>query len=307
MFLAGAISGANGELQTIFSLLSAMSEQALFLTDLLTFFKVSPRIMDRPGALPGPREIREGFSFEDVTFCYPGSSKPVLDRMNFEIRPGERVAIVGENGAGKTTLVKLLSRLYEPSSGVIKLDGVDLRDYKLEDLRALIGVVFQDFMRYDMTARDNIAVGRMRIREADPDLWDAATRAGARQLVDDLPLKLDQMLGRRFDGGVDLSGGQWQRIALARAYLRDAQLLILDEPTAALDAVAEQQVFDTFADMTRDRMALLISHRFSTVKMVDRIVVLSDGRIVEEGGHHQLVGNGGIYSRLYDLQAANYR
>lgn len=306
-FLAGAIASANTELQTIFSLLSAMSEQALFLTDLLTFFDVQPLISDKPDAIPGPRSVHEGFACERVSYHYPGSESLVLRDLDFRIYPGESVAIVGENGTGKTTLVKLLARLYEPTAGRITLDGVDIRDFRIEDIRAAVGVIFQDFVRYDMTVRDNIAAGRMEHRGNDPELWDSITKAGAKDIVDELPQRLEQMLGRRFEGGQDLSGGQWQRIALARAYLRNAQLLILDEPTAALDAVAEQQVFEKFADLTQDRMAILISHRFSTVRMVDRIVVLADGRIEEEGNHDALISLGGRYSYMFELQAANYR
>lgn len=305
--LSGAIASANTELQTIFSLLSAMSEQALFLTDLLTFFDVQPLIINKPDAIPGPRTIREGFACENVSYHYPGSETLVLRDLNFRILPGESVAIVGENGTGKTTLVKLLARLYEPTAGRITLDGVDVRDFRMEDLRAAVGVIFQDFMRYDMSVRDNIAAGRMELRQSDPELWEALTKAGAKEVVDELPNRIEQMLGRRFEGGQDLSGGQWQRIALARAYLRNAQLLILDEPTAALDAVAEQQVFEKFAELTQDRMAILISHRFSTVRMVDRIVVLADGRIEEEGNHDTLISLGGRYSYMFELQAANYR
>jgi ATP-binding cassette, subfamily B, bacterial len=306
-FLSGAIASSNSELQVIFSLLSAMSEQALFLTDLLTFFEVKPRIFDKPSAIPGPRSIREGFACENVSYGYPGSDAMVLRDLNLRIYPDENVAIVGENGTGKTTLVKLLARLYEPSAGRITLDGVDIRDFKIEDLRSAVGVIFQDFMRYDMSVRDNIATGRMELRKNEPELWEALTKAGAKEVIDELPNKLEQMLGRRFEGGQDLSGGQWQRIALARAYLRNAQLLILDEPTAALDAVAEQQVFEKFAELTQDRMAILISHRFSTVRMVDRIVVLAGGSIEEEGTHDALLASGGRYSQMFELQAANYR
>lgn len=306
-FIAGAIASANSELSTIFSLLSAMSEQALFLTDLLTFFEVRPRIMDKPGAIAGPRSIHEGYACEGVSYHYPGSDRLVLNDFNFQILPGENIAIVGENGTGKTTLVKLLARLYEPTAGRITLDGVDIRDFRIADLRATVGVIFQDFMRYDMTVRQNIAAGRMELSPNDPELWEALTKAGGKDIVDELPGKLEQMLGRRFEGGQDLSGGQWQRIALARAYLRNAQLLILDEPTAALDAVAEQQVFEKFADLTQDRMAILISHRFSTVRMADRIVVLAEGKIEEEGRHDHLITCGGRYSRMFEMQAANYR
>jgi len=306
-FLAGAIAGSNADLQSLFSLFSSISEQALFLTDLIAFFNVRPRIRSKPNAIPAPRPIRSGIEFRDVWFHYPGSEKLVLRGLDFRIEPGEKVALVGENGEGKTTFVKLLARLYDPTGGQILLDGVDLRDYRVEDLRREIGVIFQDFFRYDFAVRDNIAAGRVELLNDDEALWRAAKKSGVDQLVANLPNGLEQMLGRRFEGGIDLSGGQWQRMALARAYLRDAQVLILDEPTAALDAVAEAEVFANFAKLTRERMALLISHRFSTVRLADRIVVLNGGRITEDGRHDQLVASRGQYARLFEIQAANYR
>ena len=249
----------------------------------------------------------DGIEFRNASFHYPGSSKVILDRLNLTIHAGEHVALVGENGEGKTTLVKLMSRLYEPSGGEILMDGVDLRDYKLEDLRREVGIVFQDFFRYDFPVRENIGAGRVdRIRD-DEALWDAARKSGVDSMINRLPWRMEQMLGRRFDGGIELSGGQWQRIALARAYIGDAQILILDEPTASLDAAAEAEVFSNFATLMHDRTALLISHRFSTVRMADRIVVLADGQIAEDGTHSGLTGAGGRYARLFELQAANYR
>jgi ATP-binding cassette subfamily B protein len=231
----------------------------------------------------------------------------VLDHLNFHLRPGERVALIGENGQGKTTIVKLITRLYDPSEGEILLDGVDLREYNLEDLYREIGVIFQDFMRYEMTARENIAVGRIDELENLKLLQSAAEKSLADHVIARLPRQYDQMLGRRFEQGVDLSGGEWQKVALARAYLRDAQLLILDEPTAALDARSEYEVFQRFAELTTGKMALFISHRFSTVRMADRIVVLENGRIAEEGSHHELAGKGGRYAEMFELQAASYR
>ena len=242
-----------------------------------------------------------------MSFHYPGTDRLVLKNLNFQIEPGERVALVGENGEGKTTFVKLIARLYEPASGAILLDGIDLREYRVEDLRREIGIIFQDFFRYDMAVRNNIAAGNVDLMQDDAALWEALRKSGGDQLVAQMPGQLEQMLGRRFEGGVDLSGGQWQRMALARAYLRDAQLLILDEPTASLDAVAEAEVFANFADLTRNRMALLISHRFSTVRLADRIVVLSDGEVLEDGSHSELLACGGQYARLFEMQAANYR
>jgi ATP-binding cassette subfamily B protein len=307
IFLTGAIAGSSTQLQGVFSLFSHISDQALFLTDLVEFLKVQPSIRSRPDAIPAPRSIRDGFDFRNVSFHYPGSSRLILKNLNFHLNPGEHVALVGENGQGKTTLVKLLARLYDPTAGVIYLDGTDLREYNVEQLHKEIGVIFQDFVRYDMPARMNIGVGKIEGLDDDRALWTAARKSGADGLLSGFSSGLDQMLGRRFEGGVDLSGGEWQKFALARAYLRDAQVLILDEPTAALDAVAESQVFARFADLSRGKMALLISHRFSTVRTSDRIVVLEDGQIYEEGTHDQLVAHGGRYASLFELQAASYR
>lgn len=306
-FLAGAIAGSSNQLQSVFSLFSSISDQALFLTDLVDFLAVKPRIQSKPNAIMAPRPIREGFEFRDVSFQYPGSTRLVLDHLNLRIEPGEHIALVGENGQGKTTLVKLMARLYDPSSGVILLDGVDLREYSVEDLQREIGVIFQDFVRYDMPARMNIGVGRIEETDQDESLWTAAKKSRADKTLERLTGGLDQMLGRRFEGGVDLSGGEWQKFALARAYLRNAQVLILDEPTASLDAVAESEVFARFADLARNSTAILISHRFSTVRKASRIVVLEGGRIREQGTHEQLVTIRGRYARLFELQAANYR
>ncbi len=257
--------------------------------------------------MPAPRPIQRGFEFRDVSFAYPGTNRRVLSNFNFTLSPGERVALIGENGQGKTTIVKLITRLYDPTEGRILLDGVDLREYDLADLHAEIGVIFQDFMRYEMTARENIAMGRIEVDHADEEIEYAAEKSMASEVIARLRGGYDQMLGRRFEGGVDLSGGEWQKLALARAYLRDAQLLILDEPTASLDARSEFEVFERFAELTYGKMALLISHRFSTVRMADRIVVLEGGRLVEEGSHSQLVALGGRYAAMFEMQAASYR
>jgi ATP-binding cassette subfamily B protein len=307
VFLAGSMAGSSSQLQGVFSLFSHISDQALFLTDLVDFLNVKPEIHSRPNPIPMPRPIRVGFEFRNVSFHYPGSSRLVLKDLNLRLNPGEHVALVGENGQGKTTLVKLLARLYDPTSGVIYLDGADLRDYNMEELHKEIGIIFQDFVRYDMVARLNIGVGRIEAVNDDEALWSAVRKSRAERLLKRIPNGLNQMLGRRFEGGIDLSGGEWQKFALARAYLRDAQVLILDEPTAALDAVAESEVFSRFADLSKGKMALLISHRFSTVRKSDRIVVLEDGQIHEEGTHDQLVANGGRYASLFELQAASYR
>jgi ATP-binding cassette, subfamily B, bacterial len=257
--------------------------------------------------LPAPRPIVRGFEFRNVSFRYPGSPRLILNRLNFHLRPGERVALIGENGEGKTTIVKLLTRLYDPVEGQVLLDGIDLREYDLDDLYREIGVIFQDFMRYEMTARENIAVGRIEQVNDSRSLQESAQKSMAADVLRKLPAGFDQMLGRRFDGGVDLSGGEWQKVALARAYLRDAQVLILDEPTSALDARSEYEVFKRFAELTAGKMALFISHRFSTVRMADRIVVLEKGQIAEEGDHDTLTSLGGRYAEMLELQAASYR
>ncbi len=305
--LANAIREASSNLQQTFSTLSTIADQALFLTDLIAFFEMRPTIESKPNALPAPRPIRRGFEFQNVSFRYPGSSRLVLNKLNFHLHPGERVALIGENGEGKTTIVKLLTRLYDPAEGQVLLDGVDLREYSLEDLYREIGVIFQDFMRYEMTARENIAVGRIEQIDNLGLLEQSAQKSLADGVVRKLSSGYEQMLGRRFDGGVDLSGGEWQKVALARAYLRDSQVLILDEPTSALDARSEYEVFQRFAELTAGKMALFISHRFSTVRMADRIVVLENGRIAEEGDHDTLTQLGGRYAEMFELQAASYR
>ncbi len=302
-----AIQQASSNLQQAFSTASGIADQALFLTDLIAFFAMKPTVENKPSALPAPRPIRRGFQFRDVSFAYPGTQRRVLKNFNFSIHPGERIALIGENGQGKTTIVKLITRLYDPTEGSILLDGIDLREYSLEDLHREIGVIFQDFMRYEMTVRENIGIGQVEVAHTDEEIAAAAEKSLAAEVVAKLRGGYGQMLGRRFVSGVDLSGGEWQRIALARAYLRDAQLLILDEPTASLDARSEMEVFERFAELTEGKMALLISHRFSTVRMADRIVVLEGGRLVEEGSHAQLVAMGGRYAAMFEMQAASYR
>jgi len=306
-FLSGAIVQASGNIQQIFSTVASIADQALFLTDLLAFMEMQPTISSKPNAVPAPRPIKRGFEFRDVSFRYPGNSRMVLSRLNFQLEPGERIALVGENGEGKTTIVKLMTRLYDPIEGQVLLDGVDLREYSLEDLYREIGVIFQDFMRYEMTARENIAVGQIEELHHLESLRTAARKSMAADVIERLPRHYEQMLGRRFESGVDLSGGEWQKVALARAYLRDAQVLILDEPTAALDARSESDVFRRFAELTFGKTALFISHRFSTVRMADRIVVLQDGKISEEGSHAELARQGGRYAEMFEMQAVQYR
>ncbi len=305
--LAGAFQRSRSYIESILSSFNDISEQAMFLSDLFDFFSMEPTIHSLPGAIPAPRPIRDGFEFRNVNFAYPGSSRLVVENINFRLYPAEKIALIGENGAGKTTIVKLLARLYDPTSGSILLDGVDLRDYDVDDLRREIGVIFQDYMRYDMVVRDNIGFGKIESLQDQVRVASSAQKSLADSLIGRLPKGYDQMVGRRFEGGVDLSGGEWQKLALARAYMRDAQLLILDEPTATLDARAEFEVFQRFSELTRGRMAVLISHRFSTVRMADRILVLAGGVIQEQGTHQQLVALGGRYAELFELQAAGYR
>jgi ATP-binding cassette subfamily B protein len=307
IFLTGAFSRSRMYIEKILQSFTDISDQALYLKDLFEFFEMQPAIHSIPGALPAPRPIRSGFEFRNVAFAYPGSPNMVVENINFRLETQEKIALIGENGAGKTTLVKLLARLYDPTIGQILLDGVDLREYDVEDLRKEIGIIFQDYMRYELLAKENIGFGKIEDLADQSRIEMAAHKSMAFQVIAKLPSGYDQMIGRRFDGGVDLSGGEWQKFALARAYMRDAQLLILDEPTATLDARAEYEVFRRFAELTKGRMAVLISHRFSTVRMADRILVLQDGRIREQGTHKHLVALGGQYAELFELQAAGYR
>jgi ATP-binding cassette subfamily B protein len=307
--------------------ISQIYEQTLYLNDYFEFLATEPSIRSKPDAIHVPRPIRQGFAFENVSFKYPGSDRWALQGVSLQLQPGERIALVGENGAGKTTVTKLLARLYDPTEGRILLDGVDLREYDLPDVRRAIGVIFQDFVRYDLRMDENIGVGEIEEVRADFDRnWGsedpgkppearptpnqivaAAEKSLAASLLPRMPGGYRQMLGRRFESGVNLSGGEWQKVALARAYMRDAQVLILDEPTAALDARAEYDVFVRFNELMAGRMAVVISHRFSTVRMADRIVVLQNGTVVENGTHGELVAARGLYAELFEMQAAGYR
>jgi len=306
-FLAGAFARSRSLIENLFSSLNNIAEQALYIKDLFDFFETKPTIASPAGAPAAPRPIRSGFEFRGVSFAYPGSDRQVLQGISFRFDAQERIALIGENGAGKTTLVKLLARLYDPTEGAILLDGVDLREYDVDSLRKEIGVIFQDYMRYDMIARENVGFGRIEELQNQARIEDAARKSLAEPMIAQFAGGYGQMLGRRFENGIDLSAGQWQKIALARAYMRDAQVLILDEPTASLDARAEFEVFQRFGELTRDRMAVLISHRFSTVRMADRILVLAGGEIVEQGTHQQLLAASGRYAELFELQAAGYR
>jgi ATP-binding cassette subfamily B protein len=339
-FLTASFNKSQSLIESLLMGAGDIYQQSLYLKDLFDFFEMKPTITSAPNAHKVPERIREGFRFENVGFKYPGSERWAVRGVSFTIHPGERIAFVGENGAGKTTLTKLLARLYDPTEGRITLDGVDLREYDLTSLRHAISVIFQDFVRYDLRFEENIGVGRIDEVESyleasedatkssndaaskgDADVVDgtndaipvhdaiqsAAEKSLASSLLGRFPGGYRQMLGRRFDGGVDLSGGEWQKVALARAYMRQAQVLILDEPTAALDARAEYEVFLRFSELVAGRMAVIISHRFSTVRMADRIIVLRDGAVVESGTHHELVERGGLYAELFGMQAEGYR
>lgn len=306
-FLAGSFRRLRQLLESLLTGFSQVASQALYLDDLYSFFRIQPEIISRPNALPVPSPIKHGFVFDDVGFRYEGGDRWALRHLSFELHAGEVLALVGENGAGKTTLVKLLARLYDPDEGRITLDGVDLREYDLDDLRANIGVIFQDFVRYHMTAAENIGVGQVEDMNNRDRIEDAARRGMADEVVANLERGYDQVIGRRFKEGVDLSGGQWQKIAIARAYMRDAQVMILDEPTAALDARSEFEVFERFKELSDDKTAILISHRFSSVRMADRILVLADGKVEASGTHAELMAQGGRYAELFELQAAGYR
>ncbi len=306
-FLSSSFRRLRNLLENLLIGFSQMAGQALYLDDLFSFFEIRPEITSPPDALPFPSPVHQGFVFEDVGFRYPGAERWAVRHLTFTLHAGEVLALVGENGAGKTTLVKLLARLYDPDEGRILLDGVDLKLYDLAALRANTGVIFQDFVRYHLTAADNIAVGRIEAREDRPRIVRAAERALADEVIAKLPEGYDQMIGKRFLRGVDLSGGEWQKVALARAYMRDAPVLILDEPTAALDARSEFEVFQRFKELGQGKTAVLISHRFSSVRMADRILVLADGEIEAAGTHAELLAEHGRYAELFELQAAGYR
>jgi ATP-binding cassette, subfamily B, bacterial len=306
-FLAGTFMRLRTLMQGALARFSSIAQSALYLTDLFEFFEMQPLIVSPAAPLPFPEVLVQGIQFEDVGFQYPGSGRWAIRHLTFTLQPGEKLALVGENGAGKTTLAKLLARLYEPSEGRILIDGKDLREYDVHDLRNAIGVIFQDFVRFNFTARDNIAVGRVEARKDTARIDLAAERSLAEQVINKLELGYDQMLGKRFDKGVELSGGEWQKIALARAYMREAQILILDEPTAALDARAEYEVFERFMTLTKGKSAVLISHRFSTVRMADRILVLRGGEMAEIGTHEELLAASGLYAELFNLQAQGYQ
>jgi ATP-binding cassette, subfamily B, bacterial len=305
-FYSGSFNRLKTLLEGIFLRFSSIAQNSLYLKDLFEFFEIKSKILPKESYKPFPNPIKNGFHFENVSFKYENSSKYAIKNVSFHLRAGEKLALVGENGAGKTTLTKLLARLYEPTEGRILLDGVDIRDYDPVVLRENIGVIFQDYVKFQFTASNNIAVGRIERKEDHDKIISSAVQSLADPVISRLPKQYDQMIGKRFAEGVDLSGGEWQKLALARAYMRDAQVMILDEPTAALDARAEHEVFLRFAELTRGKTSVLISHRFSTVRMADRILVLENGMMEEIGSHEELLMKNGKYASLFKLQAKGY-
>jgi ATP-binding cassette subfamily B protein len=307
MFLAGSFRQLSTLMESMLSRFTTVSQGAIYLNDFLEFFEIKPKITVATNPLPFPNPIKQGFTFENVGFQYHNSEIWANRHLSFILRPGEKLALVGENGAGKTTLVKLLARLYDPTEGRILLDGIDLKAYAIEDLRLNLGIIFQDYLRYQMTLSQNIAVGNIREIDNKALIRKAAQESLADSLAEKLPNRYEQWLGRRFNNGVELSGGEWQKVALARAYMKDAQVLILDEPTAALDARAEYEVFQRFAELTKGKSAVLISHRFSIARLADRILVLEKGTVLEIGTHQELLDKNGRYAELFNLQAMGYQ
>ena len=293
--------------QSLFSGVNGLLENGMFMTNLVEFFAIQPIIRSPEHPVPVPDPMVQGITFHNVSFRYPDHTQWTLRDISFTIRAGETMALVGLNGAGKTTLVKLLTRLYDPTEGYISIDGIDIRQFALEDLNRHIGVIFQDFVRYQMTLADNIGFGNIAERDNAARIARAAVDGGADEIAAELANGYDTMLGRQFQQGRELSGGQWQKIALSRAFMRDGGILILDEPTSALDAQREHEVFVGFRELTKGRTAILISHRFSTVRIADRIAVLADGRLAELGTHAELIANNQGYAQLCEMQASGYR
>ena len=303
----GAVQRGQGAAQGLFAALGSLYEDNLFLTTLEDFMAVEPDVVAPPDPKPVPDPIRQGIVFEGVSFRYPGSSRPLLEKIDLAIRPGEVVALVGSNGAGKTTIVKLLCRLYDPDEGRIAIDGIDLKELDPVQLRREISVVFQDFVHFFLSARDNIWFGDVTRSREDAGIVDAASTAGADPFLRELRHGYDTVLGPLFSESEELSVGEWQKVAIARAFFHEAQLLVVDEPTSALDAIAEAELFEKLRNLVRGRSTVLISHRFSTVRMADRIYVVDEGKIIESGSHEELMLRGGKYASLFRIQAAPYR
>jgi ATP-binding cassette, subfamily B, bacterial len=298
---------SQGTFQGLFNNVNQLYENGLFMDNLFSFLQLAPQMARAARPAPMPDHFQQGLEFRHVWFRYPGREDWALRDVNLRIAPGEKLALVGPNGAGKTTLIKLLTRLYDPTEGQILLDGVDLREYDPDQLRRRIGVIFQDFVKYQLTVKENIGFGQIDQLDDAARVQDAAERGGADEVVAELPQGIDTMLGRWFEKGHELSGGQWQKVALGRAFMRDGEVLVLDEPTAALDAEREYEIFQRFRELTNGKIAVLISHRFSTVRMADRIAVIEDGQIAELGSHQELLARGGTYARLFEMQAEGYR
>lgn len=298
---------SQNSIRSLLDGLNRLYESNLFLDNLLVYLKLEPVLKSPQNGALAPSPLTQGIEFRNVWFKYPGAEDFVLRDINFHIQPSEKIALVGLNGAGKTTLIKLLTRLYDPTKGQILLDGINLQDYDLKSLHQRIGVIFQDFVRYQFTVQENIGFGQVSDLENLDRIKYAADKGGADEIIEKMPDGYNTMLGRRWEKGHELSGGQWQKIALARAFMREAEVMVLDEPTSALDAEAEYEVFQRFRELIEDRIAVLISHRFSTVRMADRIIVLSEGKILEIGSHKELIALDGAYARLFNLQAEGYR
>ncbi len=305
-FLSGSFNRLRNSLQQFFSRFTRISESALYLKDYFDFLDIKVENQSK-NKLPIPEQVKIGFEIRDLHFSYPESKEEVLTGVNFKIAVGEKIAFVGENGAGKTTLIKLILRFYEPTAGEILLDGINIKEYDLAAYQASFGVIFQDFFKYEFKLRENIAVGNIVEIENLERIKNAAALSLATEVVSELEDGYEQQLGKRFVRGQELSGGQWQKVALARAYMKDANVLILDEPTSALDAKAEFEVFERFINLTKGKTSIIISHRFSTVRMADRIIVLKDGEISENGTHEELMANPKLYAELFELQAAGYQ
>ncbi len=292
-----------GFLQEMLSGMAGLYEDNLFLKNLFEFLDIEPGVRDPESPVPVPSPMRRGIEADRVTFRYPGTDRPALKDVSLRVGPGEVVALVGENGSGKSTLVKLLCRLYDPDQGAVRMDGEDLRRFRVGELRRRFSVLFQDFVRYHMTAGENIRLGDIELSPGERRIEQAARRAGIHRRIERLPRGYETQLGRLFEEGEELSAGEWQKVALARAFVRDAQVIILDEPTSSMDARSEYEVFEGFRGLLDGRAAVLVSHRFSTVRLADRIYVFQEGRIIEEGSHEQLLALGGTYAELYGKQS----
>ncbi len=306
-FLSGSFNRLRSKLQGFFTRFTYITESALYLQDYFEFLDIQNEESQHINAIALPAKVKSGFEFRNVGFKYPNAEKWVVRNVTFDLKAGEKLAFVGENGAGKTTLIKLLLRFYDVTEGEILLDGINIKEYDRAAYQKYFGVIFQDFVKFELTIRENVAVGKIDEIYNQAKLDDAAEKSLANQVIDELPKGYEQQLGRRFKSGKDLSGGQWQKIALARAYMKDAEVLILDEPTSALDARAEYEAFQRFIGLTQGKTAVIISHRFSTVRMADRIMVLKNGSVLEIGTHEELISHGQLYSELFNLQAAGYQ